>query len=1692
MFASPNQSVKLVKQSLVLVFILFTVCAKAQDRQANTNVWTERPLKQNYTDFWHQTSPLGRAEILDISQDSIGYIWMASNEGMLRFDGDEAKVFDLGNTPVFASESFNQVEQGPNGILWVSSKNNLYSYSKGQFKQWVDATKKIRGGITRLEFDNRGILWVLANDWLYTIDSNSSIMDPLTFGAIKSITKGADASFWIVNKKGKIFEIWNHNKVPRTDLEALFEGKDVLRVINNKFGAIYVALENGELYKVQESSILKIDWSNGSNPVRIDGLMTDSNGFVWIEAEKSLNRINDSKVETINSYYGLSDYRVRKVFEDKDGDYWIGTYSGASFLFQTAIGFMEYGSGADATNTRAVFEDQLGNVWVGSENNGLLRVDGHQIVKAKTIGEFPNSIFTLGDSKEGAVLLGGKEGLFLANIQGQTMKLSAKLISQTTLAAFQTKDDAIWANTVDGSGRNSTFRLINEVRKEEFQELSGKRVNFFYETDTGSLWLGTDSGLFMYSKGKLTQVGNDLGLENEEFNNYWIHKEDLWFNSRTVGLIKLEGDSLLIHNSRDGFSVKNLTSIVSDDLGGVWMWGNYGMYYITQNEFDRQYQAKDSLRNVLFSPISASANHKGFPRKLKSTSGEIYISSDWGLIEIHPEYQPKRETRLNIESYSVEKEVLPVKSDEIRLSGSESNISINYSAIDFVNHSNIEFEFTLEGFDNQWHSVGKRTSAIYTNLSAGTYTFNLRVRNQQDNLNSQVSIRIVKQPIWYRTVIARFLMVILGFFLLYLIYKIRTARIKSQNRDLQYQVDLRTKELNEVLNSLEKTVEERTDKLTNSNDQLNLAMEAGKHGAYFIDYDEDGNEVKREFTESYFDLLEYPPEEFDTSRGARLSFVHPEDFDYVNKTSNDLIKGIHDGKGKNSYKMEYRLMRKSGRYIWVESIGRVHQRHENGRVKKIVGMLTDISDRKYAELELVGKEEKFRRVFDSSTNAMLLVDAACNIVMRNKAATNLFGYSEEDWSGVKAKSLLPEGFEKHCNNIEAIEEGTDFYSSDSEGYSYITNKEGERIPSQVGLSKVYAEGSQYILVVIADLTELVKMKGALAESQNRLKEERDKYESIFQNTTDALFIVKVMDDGSFRYVEFNHVLERNSGKKTAEIAGKSPEEVFPEDGESLNQGYAVCRDTKEIQIGIREMHENGESRVYDVRKIPLVENGVVKFIYGMARDITEKVKLEREVQVYQAKVKADKEKYESAFQNINDALFILEVDGEKFKVVEFNKVEEELTGLKNEQIAGKYTYELFPELSDYMDWRYASCRDSGKIITYQERLNFRGDDIDFETSLVPLKEDGKVVRIIGIAHDITKQLQAQRAVKEREEKLRFAMEASQDAIIDWDIQAGLVDVSPAFYRMLGYMVNSMNEHILGIIKLINVSDFNINSEQDLKDQVVFLGDRQFSKEFRMKTFKGSWLWVLMRGKIVKSETGEVLRFIGTISDISAEKQKTRDKLEAVLQTEDNERSRISKEIHDGLQQTLTISALNMEFIGKEKNLSEKGKKKYEQGWAYLQKAIEESRSVAHSLMPKAIVDFGLVSACKSLIMEYNNTVEETRFNFIDNLKDARIDDQKIEVTLYRILQEALNNIIKYSKASEVNVQLKDYSDILMLTIEDNGIGFDVKDLRETGKGFGIRSMQNRIDAISGVLEIESAPGRGTVVIVQISKEVITE
>ncbi|MBD0399790.1 two-component regulator propeller domain-containing protein [Flammeovirga sp. EKP202] len=341
---------------------------------------------------------------------------------------------------------------------------------------------------------------------------------------------------------------------------------------------------------------------------------------------------------------------------------------------------------------------------------------------------------------------------------------------------------------------------------------------------------------------------------------------------------------------------------------------------------------------------------------------------------------------------------------------------------------------------------------------------------------------------------------------------------------------------------------------------------------------------------------------------------------------------------------------------------------------------------------------------------------------------------------------------------------------------------------------------------------------------------------------------------------------------------------------------------------------------------------------------------------------------------------------------------------------------------------------------------------------------------------------------ESEERLKYALEATKDGIWDYNVYYDTLKISDASAEMLGYTLQDCDPHT-GILPFIHLDDRTLwlqTYEEPRKQKLI---DEIEDQEFRFYHKNGKLIWILVKSKIVERDhKGDPLRIVGTYIDITEKKRKTQEILEAIIRTEDNERSRISKDIHDGLQQTLTISSLNFQSVKKNlKGISPTLLEKFETGWNYLQKSITESRSVAHSLMPKAISDFGVISAFESLITEVDKSSEEITFHFFHNFNGHQIKNRQVEVTLYRILQEGINNIFKYSKATKVDIQLKNYDDIYMLTIEDNGIGFDVSKVLKDNSGIGFKGMKNRLDAIGGFLEIESREGRGTTLLIEINK-----
>jgi two-component system, NarL family, sensor histidine kinase DegS len=209
---------------------------------------------------------------------------------------------------------------------------------------------------------------------------------------------------------------------------------------------------------------------------------------------------------------------------------------------------------------------------------------------------------------------------------------------------------------------------------------------------------------------------------------------------------------------------------------------------------------------------------------------------------------------------------------------------------------------------------------------------------------------------------------------------------------------------------------------------------------------------------------------------------------------------------------------------------------------------------------------------------------------------------------------------------------------------------------------------------------------------------------------------------------------------------------------------------------------------------------------------------------------------------------------------------------------------------------------------------------------------------------------------------------------------------------------------------------------------------------------------------------------------------------SIIEAQENERRRISRELHDGLGQLLSATKLKLgmfEFVQSQNK--EKFNELIKEVDTIISKAIVEARRISHDLRPTTLDDFGLIPALRILCQEFSKlTGVKVKFQVSQLLE--RIDP-KVEIAIYRIIQESFNNISKYAEATEVILDLYRKDKTVHVRVKDNGQGFDMDEAarnKKMGRGFGLLNMKERAELVGGKVEISSAIGKGTEVLLEIN------
>ncbi len=204
---------------------------------------------------------------------------------------------------------------------------------------------------------------------------------------------------------------------------------------------------------------------------------------------------------------------------------------------------------------------------------------------------------------------------------------------------------------------------------------------------------------------------------------------------------------------------------------------------------------------------------------------------------------------------------------------------------------------------------------------------------------------------------------------------------------------------------------------------------------------------------------------------------------------------------------------------------------------------------------------------------------------------------------------------------------------------------------------------------------------------------------------------------------------------------------------------------------------------------------------------------------------------------------------------------------------------------------------------------------------------------------------------------------------------------------------------------------------------------------------------------------------------------------SIVETEEKERIRIAKDLHDGVGQLLSAAKLNLSSL--ESKLSMKGTEQetaFKNAVDLLDESVKEVRAVSHNMMPNTLIKLGLASAVREFITKIQNT-PDLKVNLEIVGMNERLEQEK-ESILYRVIQELISNIIKHAKATELTMQLIRHEKELSVVIEDNGRGFDVNKINDF-EGIGLKNIISRVEFINGSVHFDSAPGKGTTVLIDV-------
>lgn len=740
-------TVRCLIQVLMPILPLF----QANPAQALNPEWALTQYSHRAWTAEQQSGALPQNSVFSVVQSRDGYLWLATQEGLVRFDGVRFTVFNSRNTPQIQHNDVWKLIEDRQGALWIATRGGgLTRYQDGVFSRLSTENGLSDDSIQSIWEDGAGRLWVgMRNGDLNSVEQGKITVyngkDGLPAGALFSLMGTHDGSLWIGSdggglgryREGRFTTLTTREGLPHNTIYALLE---------DRAGSLWIGTGAG-LARLRGEQLTVFRVSDGLSNDNIRALYEDRQGNLWIGTDGGgINRYSKGRFVALSSREGLSNDSVGAIYEDREGSLWIGTDAGGLNRLKDNK-FISFGApeGLSNDNARSALEAGDGTLWIGTFG-GLNRYKDGRFTKLTTKdGLSSDVVLSLLEDRDGGLWAGTLGGGVNRYRDGKFQHYSREsgLSNDTVLALYQDPQGIIWAGTRSGGlnrfehGRFSALTTAQGLGSNDVRVLLGGR--------DGGLWIGTlGGGLNRYRDGQFSIIGKGQGLSSDRVLS--LHEDrdgTLWIGTFGGGLNRYRDGKVTVYTTANGLFDDAIFQILEDDAGRLWMSSNRGVFSVRKQELEDYARGRiktlaPSVYGKAEGMRSNECNGAHQPAGWKGKDGRLWFPTIRGVAMIDPAHISTNSLPppVLIEQFLVDERPVAAGTQPVLPPG-RGRLDFRYTALSYLAPERLRFKYKLEGFDQDWVDAGDQRTAHYTNIPPGDFRFRVIASNNDGLWNEQ-------------------------------------------------------------------------------------------------------------------------------------------------------------------------------------------------------------------------------------------------------------------------------------------------------------------------------------------------------------------------------------------------------------------------------------------------------------------------------------------------------------------------------------------------------------------------------------------------------------------------------------------------------------------------------------------------------------------------------------------------------------------------------------------------------------------------------------------------------------------------------------------------------------------------------------------------------------------------------------------